>query len=238
MMRVIDFHTHILPKIDDGSSSVRESVKLLRMEAAQGISHVVATPHFYANHDSPERFLKRRRRAEERLWEEISDRPDLPEISVGAEIYFYEGMSESDSLPELAIEGTGCVMVEMPSPPWSDRMYQELYDIYRKQELTPIIAHVDRYIRPFKTYRIPERLADLPVLVQANGSFFNSRATAGMAVRMLKKGQIHLLGSDCHNIQSRKPNLDDALQVIERRLGTEAIERINTLENELFSNGD
>ena len=61
---VTDFHSHILPGIDDGSQSVEESVELLQMEAAQGIRHVVATPHFYPQHDDLDRFLEKRDHAE------------------------------------------------------------------------------------------------------------------------------------------------------------------------------
>ena len=68
---VTDFHSHVLPGIDDGSTDVAESIALLRMEAEQGIRHVVATPHFYPRHDSPERFLNRRARSETELRREI-----------------------------------------------------------------------------------------------------------------------------------------------------------------------
>ena len=70
------------------------------------------------------------------------------------------------------------------------------------------------------------RLADLPVLVQANGEFFLERRTAGMALRMVKAGQIHLLGSDCHNLSDRKPNLGPAVEKIRRRIGEDALRRI------------
>ena len=64
---VIDFHSHVLPGVDDGSASVAESISMLRLEVEQGIHHVVATPHFYARYDSPESFLKKRDAAEELL---------------------------------------------------------------------------------------------------------------------------------------------------------------------------
>lgn len=102
-------------------------------------------------------------------------------------------------------------------------MYRELEDLYVKRGIMPIIAHVDRYISRFRTHGIPQRLESLPVLVQANASFFLRRSTASMALRMLKKGQIHLLGSDAHNTTSRQPNLGDALSLIERRLGSDFI---------------
>ena len=41
-----DFHSHILPGLDDGSKNVEESVKILKMMAEQGIERVAATPHF------------------------------------------------------------------------------------------------------------------------------------------------------------------------------------------------
>ena len=49
---MIDFHTHILPLMDDGSKSIEESIKMLKMLSAQGVKRIVATPHFYANDES------------------------------------------------------------------------------------------------------------------------------------------------------------------------------------------
>ena len=61
MTHLTDFHSHILPGVDDGSTSVEESIAMLRMLSRQGVSHVVATPHFYPNYDDPEQFLRRRK---------------------------------------------------------------------------------------------------------------------------------------------------------------------------------
>ena len=98
MSNIVDFHSHILPGIDDGSQSVEESLALLRMEAEQGIRRVVATPHFYPRHDTPDRFLRRRARAEEILRDEMAKEPGLPELCIGAEVYFFSGISESDAI--------------------------------------------------------------------------------------------------------------------------------------------
>lgn len=228
MSGVIDFHSHILPGVDDGSHSVEESIALLRMEAEQGIGHVVATPHFYPQHDTPERFLKRRAEAERILRKEMQAHKGLPELHIGAEVYFFNGISNSEAISELTIDRKRCILIEMPPLPWTDSMYRELEDLHWKQGLLPIVAHIDRYIGRFRTYGIPDRLAQLPVLVQANAEFFLKRSTSSMAVRMLKKNQVHLLGSDCHNLSSRKPNLEDALDVIGKRLGGPSLEAICT----------
>ena len=223
---MIDFHSHILPGIDDGSRSVEESIRMLRAEAEQGIRKVIATPHFYAHHDSPERFLNRRKEAEKRLREAMEGYENMPEIEIGAEVYYFPGISESDVVNLLTIGQKRCILLEMPVSSWTPQMYKEIEAIRVKQGITPIIAHMDRYIAPFRTHGIPERLAELPVAVQVNASFFLRRSTASMAVRMLRRDQIHLLGSDCHNMDMRPPNLGPALQAIRRRLGDEAIDRI------------
>ena len=234
MGTVIDFHSHILPGIDDGSRSLEESVSMLRMEADQGIGHVIATPHFYPGHDSPERFLRRRAEAERRLREELEKQPGLPEISMAAEVYYYSGMSASDALRELSIGQTRYLLVEMPHAPWTDSMYRELEAISVRQGMTPVIAHVDRYIRPFRTFGIPERLADLPVMVQANAAFFLHPSTRRMALRLLRGDKVHLLGSDCHNLTSRAPNLGAAIAVIEKHLGEEPLARLSQYGNDIL----
>ena len=53
---MIDFHTHILPGIDDGSRNSEESIQMLNLEQEQDITKIVFTPHFYANRNSVERF--------------------------------------------------------------------------------------------------------------------------------------------------------------------------------------
>ena len=94
----IDAHSHILPGIDDGSKSLERSIEMLKMEARQGIDHVIATPHFYAKYDDPDKFLQRRAAAERELRAEMVKIPGLPSLSVGAEVYYFRGMSVSQYL--------------------------------------------------------------------------------------------------------------------------------------------
>ena len=225
----IDFHTHILPGVDDGSRSIEESLELLRISGKQGIGEVVLTPHFYPQYDTPQMFLEKRCQAMETLLERVEE--GMPALRLGAEVYYFSHMSHSDALRHLAIEGTDCIMVEMPASPWTDRMYQELEAIWDVQGLTPIIAHVDRYVGRFRDFGIPKRLAELPVLVQANASSF---LEGGKSMKMLKDRQIHLLGSDCHNLRTRKPNLGAARVRIARKLGADALSWIDANGQEVL----
>lgn len=238
MSGIIDFHSHILPGIDDGSACLEESLEMLRIMARQGIGHVMATPHFYARHDSPEQFLRRRAEAETSLRRAMENEAGLPAVGVGAEVYFYPGISDSEILQELTLAGTRYILIEMPHAPWPDSMYRELEGIYRKQGLIPVMAHIDRYITPFRTYGIPERLMELPVLVQANASFFNDRMSRGLAMKLLRAEQIHVLGSDAHNLDSRRPNLGEAVERIRKKLGSAILEKIEVFQNAILMDED
>ena len=231
---VTDFHSHILPGMDDGSADVAESLAMLRIEAEQGIGHVVATPHFYARYDNPDHFLEKRDRAEQLLREAMATESGLPEITVGAEVYFFRGMSESEFLPRLTIGSESCILIEMPHGHWTEEMYRELAAVWEKRRILPILAHIDRYIRPFHARKVLQKLEQLPVLVQANADFFLERSTAGLAMRMLKEDRIQLLGSDCHNMDSRKPNLGSALERIEKKLGSEVLDAVRKYEHEVL----
>lgn len=235
MLNISDFHSHILPGMDDGSRSVEESVALLELEAAQGVKRVVLTPHFYPHNESPRAFLQRRDKAESVLRRAISGRTDLPDLTIGAEVAYYLGMSQSEDLSLLTLRGTNCILIEMPPAPWPKSVWHELRAIREERGLFPIIAHVDRYIRPFRTYGIPRRLQEEGMLVQANANFFLYRETERMAIKMLKAGQIHVIGSDCHNLEVRRPNLQSAAEKIQQKLGREFLCRISELEHSILA---
>ncbi len=234
MQTVVDFHSHILPGVDDGSTCLEQSIQMLQAMTSQGIKQVVATPHFYAKHDKPEKFLRMRAEAEKLLRAEMSKYPQMPELYIGCEVYYFNGISDSDILQDLTINNSRYILIEMPMPPWNERIYRELENIWLKQDLIPVVAHIDRYIGPWRTHRIPDRLEKLPVKIQANATFFLDKSTRSMAFRMLRKHRIHLLGSDCHDMTERAPNLGDALKAIENKLGQDEISFIQSEERRIL----
>lgn len=226
-----DFHTHILPGIDDGSRSAEESLTMLRAETAQGIRRVVLTPHFYPWKDSPKAFLEKRDAAQQDLMRALAECPDadkLPRLSFGAEVHYFDGISQAEALPELAIDSKRCVLIEMPQGVWSERMYRELEAIHTERGLLPVLAHLERYLLPLTAGGVLKKLAALPVFTQVNASFFLQRSTRHKALKMLETGNIHLLGSDCHNTSGRAPNLGDALAVITNAADGRVLERIQS----------
>lgn len=221
---MLDLHSHILPEMDDGSKSAEMSHAMLDSMARQGVSTLVATPHFYASRDLPEAFLDRRERSVALLGETKADHPKL---ILGAEVAYFDGMGRSAQvLEQLQLGNSGLLLVEMPFMAWNQRMIQEICDLPLQTGLTPVLAHVDRYRRRDQLPRHLDTLLDCGVLLQCNADAFLQFGSRGWALGMIRKGLLHFLGSDCHNLTDRKPNLGDAAAVIEKKLGRETLEEL------------
>lgn len=218
---MIDFHSHVLPNVDDGSRSVEESIQLLKMLAKQGAKTVCATPHFIAVDESPEAFFIKRQKALDALLPELSD--DLPEIRVGAEVLYFSGISHLKGLSRFCIEGTRFLLLEMPFSVWNEHIVKEVLELSCSGEFQLILAHIERYL-PDMPKELFSQLLEYDVIMQSNASFFLNFRTKRKALKMLRDGEIHLIGSDCHNIRSRHPKLAAARAVISRKLSEEFLE--------------
>ena len=220
---MLDLHTHILPGMDDGSRSVEQSLAMLAMQAEQGVDAVALTPHYTANRESPAEFIQRRRAAEQRLRSALEDKPGMPRLIPGAEVAYFDGMSRAEETPLLCLENTRALLVEMPFCRWTTRMLGELEELRHMRQVQPVMAHVERYLA-FQDRDMVDQLLDLGMWIQVNGSFFLQWQTSGRAMRMLRDGCIHFLGSDSHNLKDRAPDLGRAMAKIEKKLGPEALE--------------
>lgn len=213
MRFVVDFHCHLLPSLDDGSRDVEMSLAMLDDMAAQGIGAVVATPHFYPDRADLSAFLDHRDRAVERLGT-VYDGARHPRVYLGAEVAYFRGISRSEQLKRLCVVGTKCLLVEMPFVRWTKDMIDDVVNIEAELGLNPILAHIERYINRQKGSTVPY-LIDNGALIQSNASFFLDKKTKKQAISMLKREEIHILGSDGHNMDDRRPQLGAALREIE-----------------------
>lgn len=219
---------HILPGIDDGSDCLETSLAMLAMSREQGIRRICCTPHFYAKYSSPADFLKRRAEAYELLARGIDGDNSYPELMLGAEVYYFDGMSASEDLPKLCLEGTELLLLEMPFSEWTDRVLGEVSDICRRG-IQPVAAHIERYMS-FNSRKTLRRLMEKGVWVQCNAEFFLDRRTSRRALHMLRDGEIQFLGSDAHNLTTRSPKLGSALELIEKKLKSSAEEYLLDLD--------
>ena len=229
---MLDIHSHILPKMDDGSKSVDMSLEMLRSTCAQGVTTMVSTSHFYAYQEDPDRFLRRRRHAIEKLRPGIADL-DL-KLYYGAEVLYYPGISQSKEIRSLAIEGTSLILIEMPFEPWSEKIYDELISFQYNSNLQIVLAHIERY-RSLQSRKIYEMLFDQPFYFQMNAEAFTSFSSRRLALKLIDRGQLHFLGTDCHNITSRPPNMDEARKVIEKKLSPDTWRALTAEMEERFN---
>lgn len=220
---MIDWHSHILPGMDDGSKDVAESLAMLQMQSNQQVATVIATPHFYANDEAVAVFLERRAKAYETLKEQLPE--NAPRILLGAEVRYYQGISRMEDLKDLRIEGSKLLLLEMPMTVWTEYMVRELIEMSGKSSVRIVLAHVERYLR-FQKQSVWDRIAESGILMQVNGSFFTTLASKRKALSLLQEGMVQFLGSDCHNLTNRSPQLGKAYQVIRKKLGDDYLDQM------------
>lgn len=226
-----DIHCHVLPGIDDGSRSVEMSLEMLRELKRQGVDRVIATPHFYPTRNSPERFLRNRQEAYERLMNETDD--SCPEISLGAEVMYFEGISRYEGLEDFKAEGTDVILLEMPFVPWTSRAIDEVMRLGTMNGIDLVLAHIERYFEYVKKH-VWEDFSGNGILMQANAESILDRKLRRRVLRMIKKGTISFVGTDSHNMSGRAPNIAPAFDEIGRTAGKEAYDRLIRLQERYF----
>lgn len=242
---MIDFHTHVLPGIDDGSCDLDMTEAMLREEAGQGVGLVVATPHFYANRTSVRHFLDNRDEAYKSVVERIesSGEPEaFPKLLTGAEVYYFSGIGTAEMLPKLTIGDTGVILVEMPFEPWTKEMYRDIETIIEKQKLKVVLAHIERYVEFQRDRGVYEAVMALPLTPQINAGTFIKKKTGlfhpdkkrKFALAFREAHPRMILGSDCHNLSSRKPNLREGRAAIEAAGGADALREIDAAAKEVL----
>lgn len=221
----IDFHTHILPQVDDGSQSLEESLQMIKALKSSGVACVVLTPHFYPQKDNLEQFLSRRDAAFAKLKAAVMKDSDISDVHLipGAEIEYFDEITCMNDYPGLKLGKTPCLLVEMPHGAWTSRMVDDLLLLNDQSDCRVVIAHVERYLFEQKKDVI-HILLENGVAMQSNASFFVDKRSARFAIKMVKKGIIHLIGSDCHGMSVRPPNIGDACEAIVKRLGENVLD--------------
>lgn len=228
---MIDFHCHIIPGFDDGSKDVTESLEMLKMMKKQGVDIVCATSHYYPTKESPAHFLKRREAAFDKLRKELTD--DLPIIKLGAEVQYFEGMSNADNLADFKIESTNLLLIEMPFQKWSSRMIEEIVEINSRKNYQVVLAHIERYFK-FNSLDVFSYLSGCGIMLQSNASYFESFFDKNKALKLVGSGLINMIGSDSHNTTDRPVNIEAGFKAIEKKFGKKMIRKMDEFSHSLF----
>lgn len=225
-MQYIDFHTHILPEIDDGADSIAESLEMLKTARRCGAETVILTPHYHASTMDVTEFCALRDKKMEALKKAMKkDGGDFPEILSGAEVLLDGTISEKKDLMSLCVEGTDILLVELPYISWGKWHIQEVYHLVANCNLTPVIAHVERYLRKPKDV-IPrlDNLVSIGAKFQINADSFLTFSGRRIIRTLAAEGLISAIGSDCHSSKDRTPDISRALLKYNKKFGDSFID--------------
>jgi protein-tyrosine phosphatase len=205
---VIDIHSHILPEVDDGSKSWEMSVAMCRMAAADGITHMVATPHANDRYHYDRNHLQG---LVDHLQELVGD---LLKISLGCDFHLsYDNMQDVLANPSrYAIEGTHYMLVELSNysvPVQTTDCFLKLGDC----GITAVITHPERNpILRASPQRVVE-WAEQGCVIQMTGSaltgFWGERVRRA-AQWLMERNAVHVLSTDAHDTEKRVPVLSTA----------------------------
>lgn len=222
----IDFHTHILPEIDDGAKDMETALSMLGLSYECGAESVVLTPHVSSEADI-DKFLSERADALARLKAAMKRNPHLyPDIIVGAEVALNGPLSEHENVRSLCIEGTDLLLLELPYTSWTSWYNNEIYNLISKHDVTPIMAHIERYLRGPKDINKLSALVSFGVKFQVNASSFLSFRGRRIIRELAAEGLISAIGSDCHNLSNRSPDISKALRLFDRKFGEDFLEHM------------
>ena len=229
----VDFHSHVLPGMDDGSKDAEQSLAMLEQAKQLGTDLMVATPHFYGDSEAPASFLKRRASAADTLLRAGYSADKHPRLLLGAEVAYFPGIGRCDDLPRLCVAGTRMILIEMPFHPWSQTMLEDLYAVQTNLELIPVLAHIERYPDMHSASMI-RTMMHRGILMQINASMADKMMTRRRALRMLLRGEVQLLGSDCHNMTTRQPGMERMLNCIRQHAPADFISQMVELNHFLL----
>ena len=217
-----DYHCHILPRMDDGAKDLEMSLDMIRLMMAQGVDRIVATPHFYAHREESVRaFLERRQEA----YRQIVDTDwTLPYLHLGAEVAVEQGISRFPGVHQLTLADTPYILLELPYAPFAHWMLEEIDAVSQRYGLTPVLAHIHRYARFYTRAQMSEVLRTDAVL-QFNNEAFRGFQERRFVMSLIGKGFPYVLGSDAHNMTSRRPDWD----LLKRKARPDALKRQENL---------
>lgn len=214
-----DLHTHILPDIDDGAPDMETALSMLDIEEKQGVNTVALTPHFYRSREHISDFLARRNSSWDKLKSNLKNKKH-PQLILAAEVAYVPGIADWPELEQLCYTGTKLLLVEPPMTPWNDEMFYQLYAIEGRRGITPMIAHFERYIKIQSKVRI-EQFLEMGFPIQISAASLLRFCGRNQAMKLITEYSAVLV-SDCHNMNTRPPNLDEAAHVLKKKLGSKA----------------
>ncbi len=217
-------HCHIIPNIDDGANSVEMSLKMIETLENYGAKTIILTPHYYSDSISYTDFVKKRNDAFEVL--KGNYKGDIRLITA-AEVYVSDYLLHNDNLDGIKIANGNYALLEHSfSDSFSSKTFERLENLYYDFSVVPVLAHIERYNSLMSDFSKIEELIDMGCMTQVNISSFADfpRHARKKILKLVDKGLVSLIGSDCHNMSGRAPVYEDGIKVILKHFGQSAVD--------------
>ncbi|MGF7002626.1 protein-tyrosine phosphatase [Lachnospiraceae bacterium PF1-21] len=227
MRDLVDMHCHILPGVDDGAVDIKMAVKMLMEEEKNGVTKVILTPHYHR------RLFDTSMQAKRKQFEKLKNAVNYFEINV--EVYFgceyHAGrhmISRIDDDAGYRLNNSRYVLIEFSQNHSYEYVRERLYRLM-SNGYRPIIAHIERY-ECF--YKEPDRVNEvlrMGAQVQITAGAVMGQEGFGQkrfSRKLLKRGQVHYIATDAHDLSERKVNLQACAVHIEKKYGRELAEEI------------
>lgn len=215
---MIDIHSHIIPRIDDGSKSIEMTLEMLKNAKNRGTDEIVATPHYLLEYGEATIHEVKKYVSE---INELLKREDI-DINVyhGQEVYFSERIIEDYLNDKIGtINDTRYMLIEFNMKKFEDNIFDILYEL-QVRDIVPIIAHPERYRTLIEK---PSKINDFireGYLFQLNAGSLTGKfgeSVQKTAKILLNNNIYNFIGSDAHNITSRPTGLDEVLNIIREK---------------------
>ena len=221
---MIDIHHHLLFGLDDGSKDIDTSVAMAEIAAADGITHIVCTPHANARYNFDPSINQQK-------LAEVQSRLD-GRISLGLGCDFHLSFENIDDAlrnrTKYTINGGQYLLVEFPDLAISPAMTEVFYE-FLVAGIQPIITHPERNLTIQKH---PERLdewIERGCLTQITASSLSGRfgrLAQTFSHNLLKQNKVHFIATDAHNLDSRPPRMKETYDLIAKQYGSDTAERL------------
>ena len=221
---MVDIHCHILPGLDDGADSLEEALQMAEMAIAEGVTHVVATPHANDQYRYDAELVRRRR---DELQAHLGERLRL---ATGCDFHLsFENLQNIRRDPtSYTINQKNYLLVELADfglPPTLDETFHQL----QLARISPIITHPERNglirAQPERLHRWIHQGCYVQVTAQSLLGRFGQE-TQRVVETWLDEGYIHFFASDAHNLNSRPLRLRPAFDAVVQRRGEDVAQAL------------
>ena len=223
---MVDIHCHILPGIDDGSTSWETTAEMCRVAAEDGITHIAATPHCNDEFD-----YDRDRYTE--MLAELADAADGKlTFSLGCDFHFsYDNIQDALANPRrYTIGDSQYLLIEFSDYGLPPSVKDDLFSL-SSCGMVPIITHPERNQILLRKPQLVLEMVEQGCLVQVTANaitgFWGSRSKK-MAEWLLKREAVHVIASDAHDPQHRKPVLSEARHAVVKLTSEEIADALVT----------